>query len=144
VKLAIKKLRNTRSPGPSNINAELIKVDEPELTDKLYKIMTKAWRIEKSSSCVGGRSCLPNTQGRRPAGASEPSGYITSLNTASQICSNILYDGLLPHVESITDNYQSGFGTGRSTTNQTQAIRQILEKTRQHKLPTIVSEEIHY
>jgi hypothetical protein len=49
VKLAIKTLSNTRFVGPNNINAELIKAEEPELADKLHKVMIKAWKTGKNS-----------------------------------------------------------------------------------------------
>jgi sorting nexin-29 len=59
-----------------------------------------------------------------------------SFNAGSKIFSNTLYDRLLAHVESVTENYRSGIRAGRSTANQIQTIRQILEKTRQHNIGT--------
>jgi hypothetical protein len=47
VKQAIKRINNNRAPGPDNINGDLIKIDEPELIEKIHKVMSKVWKEEK-------------------------------------------------------------------------------------------------
>jgi hypothetical protein len=40
----------------------------------------------------------------------------------------ILYDRLLPYANAAVQHYQAGFQSGKSTTDQLFALRQILEK----------------
>jgi sorting nexin-29 len=47
-----------------------------------------------------------------------------------KVFSNILYTRLKPYVEKVTGSYQYGFREGKSTTDQIQALRQVLERTR--------------
>jgi sorting nexin-29 len=61
---------------------------------------------------------------------------ITLLNTMYKVFSNILYTRLKPYVERITGSYQCGFREGKSTTDQIQALRQILERTQEYKIDT--------
>lgn len=44
---AIKQLKNKRSPGPDNLNAELIKVAEPIILETIYHIIIQTWKTEK-------------------------------------------------------------------------------------------------
>jgi sorting nexin-29 len=59
---------------------------------------------------------------------------ITLLNTAYKVFSNILYTRLKTYAEKIIGSYQCSFREGKSTIDQLQALRQILEKTREHKI----------
>jgi sorting nexin-29 len=61
---------------------------------------------------------------------------LTLLNTVYKIFSNILYERLLPYVDTIVWNYQCGFRIGKSTTDKIHALRQILEKTREYNIST--------
>jgi hypothetical protein len=44
---AIKRINNNRALGPDNINGDFIKIDEPELIEKIHKVMSKVWKQEK-------------------------------------------------------------------------------------------------
>jgi sorting nexin-29 len=54
---------------------------------------------------------------------------ITLLNTYYNIFSNILSEWIKPCAERITGNYECGFRTGKSTSDQIHALTQILEET---------------
>jgi hypothetical protein len=43
---AIKQLKNNRAPGPDNLNAELIKVAEPTILERVYHIIIQTWKTE--------------------------------------------------------------------------------------------------
>jgi hypothetical protein len=47
VKQAIQKFKNNRTPGPDDINAEMIKVGEPVLLDRIHKIISWVQLMEK-------------------------------------------------------------------------------------------------
>lgn len=55
-------------------------------------------------------------------------GDITLLNTLYKVFSNIPYARLKPYAEKITVSYQSGIRDGKSTTNQIQALCQVLKR----------------
>jgi hypothetical protein len=65
-KSAIRKLRNNRAPGADDVNAELIKLDAPELIAKIHKTVNKVltteiaqkWEEEGKSECQKCRSRL--------------------------------------------------------------------------------------
>jgi hypothetical protein len=47
VKQAIKKFKNNRTPGPDDINAEMIKAGKPVLLDRIHKIISWVQLTEK-------------------------------------------------------------------------------------------------
>jgi hypothetical protein len=53
---------------------------------------------------------------------------ISLLSTSYKILSNILFSGLTPYTDEITEDYQIGFRCNRSRIDQVFHIRQILEK----------------
>jgi hypothetical protein len=53
---------------------------------------------------------------------------ICFLNLTYKVFANILCDRLLQHANAAGQNYQAGFQSGKSTTDQLFALRQILEK----------------
>jgi hypothetical protein len=53
---------------------------------------------------------------------------ICQLNVTYKVFAKILYDRLLPHANAAVQHYQDGFQSGKSTTDQLFALRQILEK----------------
>jgi Reverse transcriptase (RNA-dependent DNA polymerase) len=61
---------------------------------------------------------------------------ICLLNVAYKVFAKVLYDRLLPHANAVVQHYQAGFQSGKSTTDQLFALRQILEKGNEHNIPT--------
>jgi hypothetical protein len=58
------------------------------------------------------------------------------LNVTYKVFAKILYDRLLPHVNAAVQLYQAGFQSGKSTTDQLFALRQILEKCNEFNITT--------
>jgi hypothetical protein len=54
------------------------------------------------------------------------------LNVIYKVFAKILYDRLLPHANAAVQHYQAGLQSGKSTTDQLFALRQILENAMQH------------
>jgi hypothetical protein len=50
------------------------------------------------------------------------------LNVTNKVFVKYIYDHPLPHANAAVQNYQAGFQSGKSTTDQLFALRQILEK----------------
>jgi sorting nexin-29 len=87
------------------------------------------------TSGMGGRTNLPYTKNGDPL---ECQNYrrITLLNIMYKVFSNILCTRLKPYVEEVTGSYQCGFREEKSTTDQIQALCQVLERTREFKIDT--------
>ncbi|XP_052895738.1 uncharacterized protein LOC128302928 [Anopheles moucheti] len=61
---------------------------------------------------------------------------ITALNAAYKILSRILFCRLARLATDFVGNYQAGFVGGKSTTDQIFTLGQILQKCREHQIPT--------
>jgi hypothetical protein len=55
---------------------------------------------------------------------------------AYKVFAKILYDRLLSHANAAVQQYQAGFQSGKSTTDQLFALRQILEKFNEFNIKT--------
>jgi hypothetical protein len=58
------------------------------------------------------------------------------LNVTYKIFAKILYDRLLLPANAAAQHYQAGFQSGKSTTDQLFALRQILEKCNEFNITT--------
>jgi hypothetical protein len=58
------------------------------------------------------------------------------LNVTYKKFAKILYDRLLPHPTAVVQHFQAGFQSGKSTTDQLFAMRQILEKCNEFNITT--------
>jgi hypothetical protein len=58
------------------------------------------------------------------------------LDVTYKVIAKILYDHLLPHANAAVQHYQAGFQSGKSTTDQLFAWRQILEKYNEFNITT--------
>jgi hypothetical protein len=58
------------------------------------------------------------------------------LNVPYKVIAKILYDRLLPYANAAVQHYQAGFRSGKSTTDQLLALRQILEKCNEFNITT--------
>ncbi|PSN36944.1 hypothetical protein C0J52_20054, partial [Blattella germanica] len=135
VREAIEQLKNNRSPGPHNLNAELFKVAEPVLLDKLYYILLQVWKIEKIPSEWEQGIICPIFKTGDPTLCHNYRG-ITLLNIIYKIFSVILFKKIRPYAEKQIKVYQCGFKAGKSTIDQIHTLRQILQKLREFKIHT--------
>lgn len=124
---AISKLKNHKAPGPDGIPTEILKNGGDKLSYVLHSLIVKLWRIRQMPEewllgtivPVHKKGELMSCKNYRP---------ISLLNTAYKVLSHILLNRLKPHVEDKVGDYQAGFRTNRSTTDQIFIMRQILEK----------------
>jgi Reverse transcriptase (RNA-dependent DNA polymerase) len=61
---------------------------------------------------------------------------ICLLNVAYKVFAKVLYDRLLPYADAVVQHNQAGFQSGKSTTDQLFALRQILEKGNEYNIQT--------
>jgi sorting nexin-29 len=134
VEEAIDKLKNNKAPESNNINTELIKRNKPILINILHKNSESVGKQTIPQEWEEGLICPTHKKGD----PLECQNYrdITFFNTMYKVFSNMLYTRLKPYVEEVTGSYQCGFREGKSTTDQIQALRQVLERTREFKIDT--------
>jgi hypothetical protein len=58
------------------------------------------------------------------------------LNVTYKVFAKILYDRLLPHANAAVQHYQAEFQSGKPTTDQLFALRQILQKCNEFNITT--------
>jgi hypothetical protein len=58
------------------------------------------------------------------------------LNVTNKVFAKILYVRLLPHANEAVQHHQTGFQSGKSTTDQLLALHQILEKCNEFNITT--------
>jgi hypothetical protein len=89
VNFAVLKLKNNRAAGPDRLKAELIKVDEMNLINTLWKLIENIWKEQIfPSQCKEGLICLIYKKGDRMMCANYHG--ISLLNTAYKVFSVIL------------------------------------------------------
>jgi hypothetical protein len=104
---------------------EIEGVLKPHLLDALHAVIQQAWTSETlPKSWTKGILCPEYKKGDKL----DCNNYrgICLLNVTYKVFAKILYDRLLPHANAAVQHYQAGFQSGKSTTDQLFALRQIL------------------
>lgn len=125
---ALGQLKNNKAPGDDLITTELLKGGEEVSINILHSLFTKVWTEKtlpkdwKHSTVVpihkkGSKRKCDNYRG------------ISLLNVTSKLLSRIIYNRILPLIESCIDDTQCGFRGSRSTIDMIFAARQLVEKT---------------
>jgi hypothetical protein len=132
---ALKYLKNNKAAGADSIAVELLKNGGHNLVDALHEVIQQAWTSETlPRSWTEGVLCPVYKKGDKL----DCKNYrgICLLNVTYKVFAKILYDRLLPHANAAVQLYQAGFQTGKSTTDQLFALRQILEKCNEFNITT--------
>jgi endonuclease/exonuclease/phosphatase family metal-dependent hydrolase/ribosomal protein S28E/S33 len=127
VKSALGNQKNNKAPGVDNIPAELLKWGGECVAKIIHALISSIWTKEilpndwrKSIICPvykkGDKLRCENYRG------------ISLLCTSYKVFSKILESRIKPLADKITGEYQGGFRTGRSTTDQIFSVKQVLEK----------------
>ena len=132
---ALKYLKNNKAAGSDSLAAELLKNGGPNLVNALHEVIQRAWASETlPESWTKGVLCPVYKKGDKLDCANYRG--ICLLNTAYKVFAKILHDRMLPHANAVVGHYQAGFQTGKSTTDQLFALRQILEKCNEFNIQT--------
>jgi hypothetical protein len=106
-----------------------------EMVDALHEVIQQAWTIETlPRSWTEGVLC-PVYKKSDKLDCKNYRG-ICLLNVTYKVSAKIIYDRLLPHANTAVQHYQAEFQSGKSTTNQLFALRQILEKCNEFNITT--------
>lgn len=133
--IALNNFKNKKSPGTDNINSELIKYASLPLKYRLLDLMNICWKYGHiPEEWRVGKICPIYKKGDKK----NCSNYrgISILNTCYKIYASILKARLNIIIENMLSESQNGFRKGRSCADCIFSINQIIEKHREHNLPT--------
>ena len=131
---AIKGLKNNKSPGPDGIPGEIFKKGGYILKQQLHQLLLQIWedgnvpQILKDGNIItlykkkGDKSICGNSRG------------ITLLSVAGKVLTRILLFRIIEHLtESTLPETQCGFRKERSVTDMIFTVKQLQEKSREHR-----------
>ena len=138
LEIVLKEAKNRKAPGKDNINMELWKYGGKRLKLRMLQLMNDIWNSGKlpeewSEATVinihkkGNKNECKNYRG------------IALLNTAYKIYASIIKKKLQPIAETIIGEEQNGFREGRSCTDASFTIKQIVEKRKEYNLETCLA-----
>ena len=135
VKFAIKLLCRGKSPGMDGIPADIFLIGGPDLIKKLTQLLVEIWKKGevpqdfKDASLVslfkkGKRSVCDNHRG------------ISLLSVVGKILARIIINRINEKItNTVCSESQCGYRKGRSTVDMIFSLRQIQEKSREHRTP---------
>ena len=114
VKSATQKLKDYTAPGINLIQAELIKKASPDFVEHMHQLIIKIWTTETIPEDWNWSIICPIHKKGYVTICSNYRG-ISLLCIAYKIFSNILFNRLMPYVETTIGDYQCGYRQERST-----------------------------
>jgi len=131
VESATQKLKDNKAPGMDLIQSELIKKASPDFVQCMYQLITKIWTTVTIPEDWNWSIICPMHKKGDVTICSNYRG-VTLLCVAYKIFSNILFNRLMPCLETTIGDYHCGYRGERSTVDQIFTVRQILEKYDEH------------
>lgn len=126
VTVAIKFLKNNKSPGSDNIPSEIWKHGGEALHHRMHNLIRTIWQKERIPKDWKDSTIIPiHKKGDKMACRNYRG--ISLLPSAYKIYTRVLYWRLKEHSEDIIGEYQCGFRPGRSTIDQIFTIRRMME-----------------
>jgi len=131
---AIKKLKNGKSPGLDNINAELLKHGNLELAEELATLYECTWSkgLIPSEWKKGVITIVPKSGDLSKCSNNRG---ITLLPLALKVLNRIIINRIEPSLDKILRENQAGFRKGRSCREQIHCIRLLIEKSKEYRHP---------
>jgi len=127
IKLAIKKLKNNKSPGEDSIPPEFYKVAVNELAVALHKLFKLMWIEDKVPSQWGLSHLIPLHKKGDKMLCSNYRG-ISLLDISLKIFESILLNRFQPLTEPVLRENQAGFRPGRGCADQIFSLRMMMSK----------------
>ena len=122
----IKQLKNNRAPGEDGIIAEIWKLRDSNILNKIHRILTEIWIKEEIPQDW---KCALIHPLHKKGDKTNPDNYrgISLLPVTYKILSKALLNRLELQVDSLIGEYQAGFRKGRSCAEQIWNLRTILK-----------------
>jgi sorting nexin-29 len=126
IEMAIQSMKNNKSPGIDNIPAELCKNVGGLLLNKICSLIKRIWKEEKMPTDWTTNIILPIYKNRGDKLQCKNYRGISLLCTVYKILTNVLNNILKKYSEHVIGEYQAGFRTGKSTTDQIFTVKNLL------------------
>ena len=127
VRETIKELKNNKAPGDDMFPAEFFKASSEVLTNEIHKFLTIVWNQETIPHLCNDAIITALYKKEDKEICSNYRG-LSLLTTIYKIIARIVYKRLLPYAEPVLGEYQAGFRSNSSTSDQIFTLRQVLEK----------------
>ena len=134
VEQAIKRLRNGKSPGIDNIQAELLKESETEGIKIIHRLCNKIWRSKEWPEDWKRAVFLPLPK-KGDTRECANNRTISLISHASKVLLHIIAERIREHLENELPPEQAGFRKGRGTRNQIGNLRNLVEKNMEFQQP---------
>ena len=134
IERAAKGLKNGRAAGPDSIQGELLKYAPNELHHLIADILNRSFELNEDLKQLHQGTLIPLQKEGKPRGPVCNLRPIVLLTTARKILSLITLSRVRSNVEAFLSPTQSGFRTGRSTTDAVWAHRWLAATTQRHEV----------
>ena len=139
IETAAKRLKNNKSPGVDNINAELLKYGPNELHGEMANIFNRIAATGEIPTEIQQGILIPIPKPGKPAGPPGNLRPIILLSTIRKILSICMITRIHDKLNSVIPNSQAAYRPGRSTTEHVFACVKALQKKRSHQATTKLS-----
>ena len=138
IKRAIHRLKNGKSPGIDAIIAEMLKCSENDAVKQLHSLFNSIWKDQ----------CVPEDWKKslivkvpKKGDLTECDNYrgISLLSVPCKILCRLLIDRVKSGVDEMIRQEQAGFRSGRGTSEQIFALRNILEQCQEWQAPVYIN-----
>ena len=128
IETAAKRLKNNKSPGVDNINAELLKYGPNELHGEIANIFNRIAATGEIPTEIQQGILIPIPKPGKPAGPPGNLRPIILLSTIRKILSICMITRIHDKLNSVIPNSQAAYRPGRSTTEHVFAFKSLAEK----------------
>ncbi|KAL9977741.1 hypothetical protein ACROYT_G015180 [Oculina patagonica] len=138
IKRAVHRLKNGKSPGMDAISAEMLKCSENDAVKQLHLLFNSIWKVQ----CVPEdwkKSLIVKVPKKGDLTQCDNYRGISLLSVPSKIFCRILIDRVKRGVDEMIRQEQAGFRSGRGTSEQIFALRNILEQCQEWQAPVYVT-----
>lgn len=129
ISVALSQLKNNKAAGSDGIPAEILKSASSEIIPYLKTLFDLIWEQEHVPQDF--QDALIVNIYKKKGDVTDCGNYrgISLLVVAGKVLARALANRLLPHIDKLLPNTQSGFRPGRSTVDMIFTLRQLQEKT---------------
>ena len=136
VRIAIKQVSSGKAPGVDGIPVELLKVGSENVEQAVFRLITISWTGSTVPQDWVDGIIITLFKGKAGRDICDHYRGITLLETVGKVLGRVLLNRLMEDIcPSILPESQSGFRTGRGTTDMIFSARQIQEKCLEQQVP---------
>ena len=132
--MAIQSMNNNKSPGIDNIPTELYKKGGGLLLNKIHNLIMGIWKEEKMPTDWTKNIIVPLYKIREDKLQCKNYRGISILCIGYKILTTVINNRRKKYSEHIIGEYQAGFRTGKSTTDQIFTVKNLMEKAWEHNV----------